>query len=192
MNASRVHIDAVAAQPWRNGGGLTRELLAWPSPEHWVIRISVADVAANGPFSRFAATQRWFAVLEGGGVELTVDGIAQHVRRGDPPACFSGEAATTCRLLDGPTRDLNLMLRNATGGMQRVDDGSAWRPEASQCGLFAAVSGRCSADRRSFDVTAGSLLWFAPAPDALLFVSREGRRESPGWWIAATPRESGR
>lgn len=186
MSVRLIRADEVAAQPWRNGGGLTRELLAWPSAERWTVRVSVAAVVADGPFSRFVETQRWFAVLDGEGVELTIDGAARRVRRGEAPLCFSGEATATCRLLDGPTRDLNLMLRAADGGMQPVGNGIAWRPESAVCGLFAVVPGLCAVDGGSFDVPAQSLLWFEPAPEALLFSSTNGGIDSPGWWLAAT------
>jgi len=186
MSVRLIRADKVAAQWWRNGGGLTRELLAWPSPERWTVRVSVAEVAADGPFSRFVETQRWFAVLDGEGVELTIDGAARRIRRGEAPLCFSGEATATCRLLDGPTRDLNLMLRAAGGGMERVGNGIAWRPEATLCGLFAVAPGRCAVAGRSFDVPAQSLLWFDQAPEALLFFSAVGGIDSAGWWLAAT------
>jgi uncharacterized protein len=51
----------VPAQPWRNGGGVTRTLLARPRGDAWQVRVSVADVAVNGPFSRFPGVERWFA-----------------------------------------------------------------------------------------------------------------------------------
>jgi environmental stress-induced protein Ves len=35
-----------------------------------VLRISVAEITRDGPFSAFAGVQRWFAVLEGAGVML--------------------------------------------------------------------------------------------------------------------------
>src|SRR5580704_13922635 len=40
-----IQADAVEAQPWRNGGGLTRELLRRPAgATDWQLRISLADV----------------------------------------------------------------------------------------------------------------------------------------------------
>ena len=66
--------DAVEPQSWKNGGGLTRELLAWPARDGWALRISVADIRADGPFSAFAGVDRWFAVLEGNGVRLVLPG----------------------------------------------------------------------------------------------------------------------
>ncbi len=187
MNAALIRIDEVVAQPWRNGGGLTRELLAWPAPQHWAVRVSVADVAADGPFSVFGGTRRWFAVLEGDGVELTVDGKPHRIVRGAEPLGFSGEATTACRLLGGPTRDLNLMLRQARGGMAPVRDGGTWSPQAACCGLFAATPGRCLAAGDEFDVPAGALLWFGQAPERLLFTAAQPGADLLGYWLAATP-----
>ena len=47
--------------PWKNGGGLTREVAAFPanaSMADFDWRISIADVAAAGPFSRFENVDR--------------------------------------------------------------------------------------------------------------------------------------
>ena len=43
-----VSLDAATPQPWRNAGGVTRELLTWPGPANWRVRISVADIS-GGP-----------------------------------------------------------------------------------------------------------------------------------------------
>lgn len=121
MRLQTVALANVLPQPWKNGGGVTRELLAWPEPAHWRVRLSVAEVTAEGPFSRFEGVQRWFAVLQGDGVRLTVDGAVTEMGGGDAPLGFSGEAATHCALLGGPTRDFNLMLRGATGALKRLN-----------------------------------------------------------------------
>ena len=68
MSVRAIHVDEVAPQRWRNGGGFTRELLAWPAVEAWRLRVSVAEVESDGPFSSFPAVERWFAVLDGNGV----------------------------------------------------------------------------------------------------------------------------
>ncbi len=129
MSWQIVRLADVPPSPWRNGGGVTRELLAWPphaSAQDWVWRMSVAEVEASGPFSRFDGVQRWFAVLGGAGVWLTLDtpvGAQTHaLTRSSAPLCFDGATPTQCDLLNGPTQDFNLMLRSgqATGRMQRV------------------------------------------------------------------------
>lgn len=185
MTAALIRLDDVPLQPWRNGGGVTRELLAWPNRDDWRFRISVADIEADGPFSRFPGVQRWFAVLQGGGVALTIDG-AEHLRRcGDAPLRFSGESAATCRLLRGPSRDLNLMLRDAPGEMLTVVDGEPRAPQARQCGLYAVGKGRCLAGSQTIDVPAESLLWFREAPDALVFDGDHAAHiPVSGWWLS--------
>lgn len=188
MSVRAVRVDQVAPQRWRNGGGVTRELLAWPRAEAWRLRVSVADVAADGPFSAFPGVERWFAVLDGKGVELTVGGTAHRLTAEGPPLRFGGEAPADCRLLDGPTRDLNLMLRGMRGGMFVAAAGQPWRPRARQCGLFASVTGRCVGGGE-FEVPADSLLWFDEAPASLVFVPSEAGSTAIGWWLAATPQE---
>jgi environmental stress-induced protein Ves len=171
-------IEDVAPQRWRNGGGWTRELLALPGADDWQVRVSVADIESDGPFSSFPGVRRFFSVLHGAGVELTVDGRAFRVTRDGAALQFAGEAKTSCRMLDGPTRDLNLMVRGATGAMERVVADVAWKPRAQSCGLFATEEGQCRADHESMSVPAFSLLWFGRAPGSLAF-------DSSGWWLAA-------
>ena len=181
-------IDA-PAQRWRNGGGVTRELLAWPSASEWQVRISVADIEVDGPFSPYPGVERWFTVLQGAGVELTIDGTATQLARGDQAVRFDGAAAAHARLLDGPTRDLNLMLRDASGSMHCAADGLAWSPASTQCGLFSAVSGRCdAAGHAGVEVPPYALLWFDAAPPALSFTAAQRPAALIGWWLAATPR----
>ena len=183
-----VRLIDVAAQPWRNGGGFTRELFATPASGDWSARVSVADIDADGPFSAYPGVERWFTVLQGSGVELTVGGVSRRLLRGDAPMRFDGAAVAHARLIDGPTRDLNLMLRRAEGAMQTAADGLAWSPLATQCGLFTAVAGRCEADGiDDIDVPAYALLWFDSAPQALRFSAGQRPAGLIGWWLAATP-----
>jgi uncharacterized protein len=175
------------AQRWRNGGGTTRELLAWPAGADWQVRVSVADIEADGPFSAYPGVERWFTVLQGAGVELSIDGVTRRLHRGDAPLHFAGAATVACRLLDGPTRDLNLMLRRASGRMQAAADGQAWLPAAAQCGLFTAVAGVCQAGPQQLELPAYALLWFDTAPASLVFTAGQRPAALIGWWLAATP-----
>lgn len=124
MSWNSMHLADVAATRWRNGGGLTRELAAWPQGDAWQWRMSVAEVGKSGPFSRFDGVTRWFAVLQGAGVVLRVrtpgdsadagaDANSHRLTAQDAPLCFDGAAATDCQLIDGPTLDFNLMVRDA-------------------------------------------------------------------------------
>lgn len=122
MTWTMVHLVSVVPTAWRNGGGLTRELALWPDRDGWMWRMSVAEVNASGPFSEFPGVTRWFAVLQGAGVRLQVDGVDRVVRCKDEPTSFDGSAATHCSLLDGSTQDFNLMVRTSVGesSMRRV------------------------------------------------------------------------
>lgn len=111
---ARVRVADVAPTPWRNGGGVGRDLLLWPTPADVQVRINVADIERSGPFSDFSGWRRLFALVDGDPVELTVDGAVHQVAPGGSPCLFDGGAATACRLLGGPARALNLVVRQAT------------------------------------------------------------------------------
>lgn len=122
MTWNLIHLSDAPASPWRNGGGTTRELAAWPAGQDWAWRISVAQVEADGPFSHFPGVQRWFAVVQGHGVRLAIDGQVQDVDGASAPLEFDGAAAVDSSLLEGPTQDLNLMVRRdqSRGVMKRL------------------------------------------------------------------------
>jgi len=179
-----VRTSEVASQPWRNGGGVTRTLLVRPRGDRWQVRVSVADVAVNGPFSRFPGVQRWFAVLEGAGVVLTI-GSTEHSLDVDSDAfAFRGDVAVRCRLVDGPTRDLNLMLNGVPGSMRRVVAAEAWRPAGRECGLYATTAGPCdaTAPAEHAPMPAHALRWWPEAPETIAFAGE-------GWWLSAGAKE---
>ena len=101
--------------PWKNGGGVTREVAIWPPTaalDAFDWRISIADVAQGGPFSAFPGVDRVLTVIEGAGLELAVEDLATvTLDAAAPPFAFPGDAACDAELHDGPIRDLNLMIR---------------------------------------------------------------------------------
>lgn len=165
--------DAMPAQPWRNGGGVTRELLVWPAGADWRLRLSLADIERDGPFSAFPGVHRHFAVIEGGGVALQFADGERRLRVGDAPLAFDGALAPGCRLLQGPTRDLNLMLRELDGELRLAatdehHEGAGWRALFSGAGglLQAESGGRWQLPPRSLlvDLPQGPLRWQGGAP----------------------------
>lgn len=144
MSWNRVRLEDVKPVPWRNGGGVTRELLAWPDGAHWKLRMSVAEVAQDGPFSRFDGVERWFAVLAGAGVRLRLDGATHELTTGSAPFRFDGGATTDCAPVAGPTQDFNLMLQGGHGRMQRVRGALA---VACRAGQLVAVYGGAAGAR---------------------------------------------
>lgn len=99
--------------PWRNGGGVTSEIARSPHPDHgsdfdW--RISIAEVAAGGPFSAFPGIDRVLVRIGAAPLTLVIGGV-EHVLERFEPCVFTGEADTSASLPGGPTSDLNVMTR---------------------------------------------------------------------------------
>ena len=195
-----VHAATAAPQPWKNGGGVTRELLRLPADgDDWSLRISVADIAADGPFSPFPGVTRWFAVLEGAGVRLDFPDRVLNVRRDDAPLRFDGADAPGCRLLDGPTRDLNVMVRQERGDALVTPAALLERAEPAMSRGFGFFATRALAlrgvDEAWVNLPALSLAWCdAPARSARPWwvesVQDDGaarEHEVPGYWIRLLP-----
>jgi hypothetical protein len=190
MNPHRVRLADVAALPWRNGGGVTRELLAWPQAADWQLRVSVAEIERDGPFSPFEGVDRWFAVIEGAGVELTWTRGARALRPGDPPLQFAGEAAPACRLLRGPTRDLNFMQRRGAGlaSMRPARAGSGAPGGLRWRGLYVADEALVDLGEQTEPLAAGTLLWAESRADGS--PARPWQLLSAGraWWLTLETR----
>jgi environmental stress-induced protein Ves len=109
--------------PWANGRGTTAVVACVPDTDDWDWRLSLADVVEDGPFSVLPGIDRWIAVARGGRMGLQLgapDGFERTVLSdADGAASFSGDGDTSCRVLDGPLVDVNLMLRRGrvTGAM---------------------------------------------------------------------------
>lgn len=134
--------------PWKNGGGTTWEVAVHPPAADWESfkwRISIAEIAQDGEFSSLAGIDRVLIVLAGDGMSLTGAGErAIEVRPFDCVA-FPGEAHVKSRLLDGPTRDFNVMTRRGTAraSVRIVRDERAVMPAATTYVCHAA-SGPCA------------------------------------------------
>lgn len=112
------HFDLkdVPASPWKNGGGTTRELLSWPPGApvfDW--RVSVATIAASGPFSAFPDVARQIMLLSGDGVALRGAGIDHRLTQPFQPFAFDGGVPVEGTLLGGTSVDFNVMAYQAAG-----------------------------------------------------------------------------
>lgn len=97
---------------WKNGGGITTEIARSAGDDEFDWRISIAEIAQDGDFSVFPGIDRELMLLDGGGVELLIgDDAAVALTQRYQKHAFPGEAPVSCRLLDGPTRDFNVMVR---------------------------------------------------------------------------------
>jgi environmental stress-induced protein Ves len=169
MSLQRFNVADLPAMPWKNGGGVTREIVCQPSGADmgsfdW--RVSIAHIASDGPFSSFVGIDRVITLLSGSGVQLHGDGGQVDHCLDTPwvPFAFAGEAAIQARLLAGDCHDFNVMTRRAvcSASLQVLRSACDW-PVASQ-GLLMAVQGS----------------WKLEGPSTLTLLPQEGV-----WWSDA-------
>lgn len=111
--ARLIVFDSLAPVDWKNGGGSTTELAVFPPGagfDAFIWRVSLATIAASGPFSRFEGIDRSLALVDGEKLALTVDGEKLTMEPTAAPLCFTGEAQVFASV-DGVTTDLNVMTR---------------------------------------------------------------------------------
>jgi environmental stress-induced protein Ves len=194
MSIEVIELEHVTPTPWKNGGGTTRDLLAWPDAANWQLRISVAAIERDGPFSDFSGVDRWFAVLQGVGVALRMGGERYEIRSGAPPLHFDGALAPMCWLLDGPTSDLNLLVRRDAGKAQMLAaepgkdwvSASAWRALVTADAAHLVIDGHVAAGTRGT-----ALLWSAHAAHQRWRMRPQHATHARGWWVEFRPRAGG-
>jgi hypothetical protein len=166
MTLQRFSRADLAATPWKNGGGTTREIVCWPPGaglDAFDWRASIATIAAPGPFSVFAGVRRTIVLLEGDGVRLRAAGFLDH-RLDAPhaPFAFDGDVAVDCELLGATSTDFNVMARRDRGVAEvRVVD-AALDLAASAHGLLMVLAGdwHANGDR----LAPGEGVWWADRP----------------------------
>jgi environmental stress-induced protein Ves len=142
-----VRRSSFRATPWKNGGGTTFEVLRVPpaaDPFRW--RVSVAEVAAAGPFSDFSGYRRHLVLLRGSGVRLSFgDGSATTLREAGDRIEFDGAMATHCELIAGPCTDFNLIVANdldcAEPEVGPLDGARAFTRVAGETQLLFVIAG---------------------------------------------------
>jgi len=95
--------------PWKNGGGVTRDISSAAVNGKLIWRISMADVAHDGAFSEFSGLQRILTVIRGNGMVLE---SSHNVLQADPhkPVHFDGNTSVFARLKSGASTNLNVMF----------------------------------------------------------------------------------
>lgn len=102
---------------WKNGAGWTSEILKVHGSDErdtndWDWRLSIAEIETDAPFSAFPGVERELVLLSGNGLRLRFDDGGEHALL--PPhdkLRFAGERTAFGELVDGPTRDFNLMWK---------------------------------------------------------------------------------
>ncbi|RAN49192.1 hypothetical protein RB25_07985 [Herbaspirillum rubrisubalbicans] len=152
-------LGRIAAVPWKNEGGQTRELCVEPADAdfaHFVWRVSVADVGVDGEFSTFDGIDRTIVLLEGGGFTMHSHGRqVQDLAQCFVPHAFPGEQAISVRLHGAPTLDFNLMVRRerAQGRVVVLGDIQERRLPAATVLVYVAQGAACLSDQHGLRQT---------------------------------------
>ena len=167
------------AHPWRNGGGVTREVARHPRASSaqtaaqenaWDWRVSIAEVSKAGPFSAFAGMDRVLTVVDGELLLLSVDG-AEHPLEKYRPFRFSGDADSAGALPTGDIRDLNVITRNgAFKGYTSIVELSKKRAHPvfeGQFGILLQGQGTVSPGTAGGGTPAESSAGAAPEPEGV-------------------------
>ena len=189
----RLDLAATPPTPWKNGLGQTRELACWPPGaglDDFEWRVSVATVAASGPFSVLPGVDRQLMLLDGDGMRLrSADGsVDQRLNTRWSVLDFAGEAAVDGTLLGGPSTDLNLMLRRGRwqGRLRVVHE--AREPGSTPAGLCMVLAGQWRLGNQVF--TPGQGLWWSQpqAGPALAPMAPQPGEPAPALaWVGLAP-----
>lgn len=132
--------------PWKNGGGSTMEVARWPEGEasDFLWRVSLATIVSRASFSLFPGYDRIIVPLDGA-ITIESDGSSTQVPRlvAHP---FCGDVTTVGGPVDGPVRDLNLMMRRGrvSASVSILDDVSRFVVSEGEVLFFHVVSGEFS------------------------------------------------
>ena len=177
MHESRViTASAYRRERWKNGAGWTSEIHAQPGADGggWAWRLSIAEIEQDAPFSVFPGIERELVLLEGNGLRLRFDdGRVETLLPPHDRSRFPGERALVGELVDGPTRDFNLMWR------RDAVDAQLWhRPMVGSMAVFVSPGETWAvhmlAGRAGFQGEDG--LPPIPAGDTALLVAGSRRR----------------
>lgn len=192
FRARHLTVAGQRVMAWKNGGGSTREVAIAPSAVaaagfSW--RISVASVAADGPFSVFPGIDRSLWLLRGNGMVLDVAGREVRLERPLQRFDFAGEVPIHARLIDGPNEDLNVMVdRATTAGDARivtVAPGACWR-QGLGAGEHVALLLAGSAQVAGFAAAVGDAVQVRGQQDLEVAVPEAGSAAAPATLLLAS------
>lgn len=148
--------------PWRNGGGRTAEIFVEGDAAAPDWRLSLAIIEQDGPFSAWPGVDRTLVWLDGGRLELDVNGEGRCLDRLGQRTEFAGGDSVDAVVVQRTTV-LNLMVRRASRWRQVAASdpaGATWIVHASRPASVGI------GDRRA-DLPAGATLITRHAPEVI-------------------------
>jgi environmental stress-induced protein Ves len=167
-----LRVVARSASPWKNGGGTTYQIAAFPHDsglDDFQWRVSTAEVATCGAFSSFPGIDRILTIIDGA-LEIAIDD-SRGVRL-DPTSAgisFTGDQRVWGSPIGGTATDLNVMVRRGfyTAKVERLTSQNGMLRILADTTVLLVAQTETS---WSFGNERGTL---APR-DAILFGERDG------------------
>ncbi len=145
-----IDVFASPASAWKNSAGVTRTVAIWPphaTLDDFDWRISIAEIASESAFSPFPGVDRTILLLDGCGMILSFEDSAISLTEPFEPHSFPGEATVQCRLVNGASRDFNVMTRRGVAQAEVKIVRSEWRFDERAVFFCARGSYRINEDR---------------------------------------------
>lgn len=149
-------------KPWKNGGGITEDVWLFPegaSHDDFDIRLSLAEISQDGPFSSFPGIDRTITLVGGDPFVLSFANGESHRLDRLMPLSFDGLLTPESKLDGEPSRDFNVMTRRGRWTHQvgvHLDGGSfSLELEPSAVAVVHVVSGSWQARANGHVVEAG-------------------------------------
>ena len=133
------------AMAWANGRGTTIEMLRETGPDgSLLLRLSMARVVEDGPFSNFPGVERNLTVISGPGFDLV--GKTRVTAAPLIPVAFPGDVAIAAAGVTAACDDFNVMTARALPlPVVRVEtDAAIFPPKSVRLAIFALNAGSVS------------------------------------------------
>ena len=160
----RLKPEDYVTKPWKNGQGVTRDVILWPASDEFDIRVSLADIPPVSVFSAFPGITRHITRLSGDAMALLT------------PLTFDSGKAPSCKASGADMRVLNVMTRTASwrSSVRVLAEGRHHvAPPADGVLLFFAAAGAWTIE--SVHCAAGETL-LAMGPGALCLTGDPGAK----------------
>ncbi|WP_321890281.1 HutD/Ves family protein [Paraburkholderia bannensis] len=173
----------LAAEPWANGGGVTRTLAR--GPEHggaaaWRVSIATLDGAAK--FSQFPGYDRTLLPIDDGMIDLrSQDG--QLLARAGQPVHFSGDLHVWVNLPARPVKVLNVMCKRGVARARVSVAAHSMHVTPATTHLLVSLAGQWSVEStllRGVTLPPLHALWISGRPEELAL-----RPSGPGAQLAS-------
>lgn len=163
----KVSLAQIECSPWKNQRGWTQELLVWPRIDDWLLRVSVATIDRSGEFSRFDGITRQFMVLDGDGIDLSIDGVHTSLSLISDPLCFDGGAPCVATLKGGTVHALNVMYTpDFVARVVRVRYGESVEFGPAEClAIYGIKPTICEVNQDIVSLEPGDLVWMQNASE---------------------------